>query len=243
MKIESVKLTGTTLPVIVLCVAENSSDMLFDQLTNKVSQSAQFFQHSPIVIDLGGIPLGRVLFNVSRLVEHCRSLGLQPIAFRNVHESMKAQAIELPTLPYVGKENTTELRVKESDDAQVNSAESDLGSSEQINKRASKLITRPIRSGQQVYAEGTDLIVLAQVSEGSEVIADGNIHIYGALRGRALAGVKGDISARIFCQHMNAELIAIAGNFLLSDSIDEALTNQAVHISLEGDRLIVNRMK
>jgi septum site-determining protein MinC len=113
---------------------------------------------------------------------------------------------------------------------------------EKLVQRPSKIIDRPIRSGQQVYAEGADLIVLSQVSEGAEVLADGNIHIYGALRGRALAGVRGDEQARIFCRQMEAELVSIAGNFLLSDSLDSSLKKASVQVSLQDETLSVDAL-
>lgn len=85
--------------------------------------------------------------------------------------------------------------------------------------RPTKLVTQPVRSGQQIYAQGADLIIMSQVSEGAEVLADGHIHVYGTLRGRALAGVNGDTSARIFCRSLEAELLSVAGNFVLSEDL------------------------
>jgi septum site-determining protein MinC len=78
---------------------------------------------------------------------------------------------------------------------------------------------------------------MSQVSEGAEVLADGSIHIYGGLRGRALAGVRGDTEARIFCQRMEAELLSIAGNFMLSDDLPEDMHKQAVQVYLEDEKL------
>lgn len=86
--------------------------------------------------------------------------------------------------------------------------------------RQSKVITQPVRSGQQIYAKDADLIVLASVGTGAELLADGHIHVYGALRGRALAGIKGDTSARIFCSTLNAELVSIAGQYLMPEPGD-----------------------
>lgn len=102
-----------------------------------------------------------------------------------------------------------------------------------------KLITNPIRSGQQVYAAAGDLIVAAPVSAGAELLADGNIHVYGALRGRALAGVNGDEKARIFCQSMEAELVSISGNFKLEESLSSEYRGKAVMIYLEDKVLKV----
>ena len=88
--------------------------------------------------------------------------------------------------------------------------------------------------------ETADLIVMSQVSEGAEVLADGNIHIYGGLRGRALAGVKGDEAARIFCHSMEAELLSIAGNFLLSEDFQEQFLKQPVQVYLKDEGLCID---
>ena len=105
-----------------------------------------------------------------------------------------------------------------------------------------KLVTTHIRSGQQVYQTDGDLIVINTVNTGAEVLADGNIHVYGALRGRALAGVKGDTSARIFCQSLEAELISIAGKYKILESIAAEWHGKAVQIYLEGDELKIEQI-
>lgn len=105
--------------------------------------------------------------------------------------------------------------------------------------RASKIITTPVRSGQQVYAPGGDLIVMAQVSAGAEILADGNIHVYGPLRGRALAGVKGDSRARVFCHSLEAELISIAGTFKLDEDLRSDHWKQPVQIHLNEMDLFI----
>ena len=108
---------------------------------------------------------------------------------------------------------------------------------EKLVYRTAKIIERPVRGGQQIYAEGCDLIVLAQVSEGAEVIADGNIHIYAPLRGRALAGVKGDSNARIFCQAARSRIGIDCRHFILSDELKDKAWKQAAHIQLKDERL------
>lgn len=101
-----------------------------------------------------------------------------------------------------------------------------------------KTVYRPVRSGQQIYAEDSDLVVLAAVNAGAEVMADGDVHIYGPLRGRALAGAKGDRGARIFCQNMGAELVAIAGRFqVLDESVPAEVRGRAVQVYLDGERV------
>ena len=100
-----------------------------------------------------------------------------------------------------------------------------------------KFITTPVRSGQQVVSKGGDLIVSAAVSAGAELLADGHIHVYGALRGRALAGISGDKTARIFCQSLEAELVSIAGFYRLSDAIQPC--DQPCQIYLQGEHIII----
>ena len=100
-----------------------------------------------------------------------------------------------------------------------------------------KLMRRPVRSGQQVYARDTDLIVMGQVGAGAEVIADNHIHIYGPLRGRALCGVSGNTEARIFCQSLEAELVSVAGNYRVLEAIPEDLRGKPAQIWLDEERL------
>ena len=103
--------------------------------------------------------------------------------------------------------------------------------------KAPMLLQRPVRSGQQVYARDTDLIIMGQVGAGAEVIADNNIHVYGPLRGRALCGVSGNTSTRIFCQSLEAELVSVAGNFRVLEEIPPDLRGKPAQIWLDKDRL------
>lgn len=103
---------------------------------------------------------------------------------------------------------------------------------------AAMIINRPLRSGQRVYARDTDLIVIGMVSQGAEVIADGNIHVYGPLRGKAMAGARGDATARIFTTQLDPELLAIAGVYRVIEArLDPSLHKQSVIVRLEGDSL------
>ncbi len=109
--------------------------------------------------------------------------------------------------------------------------------------RPTRVITTPVRGGQQIYAQGGDLIVLAPVSPGAELLADGNIHVYAPLRGRALAGLKGDTRARIFCQRLSAELLSIAGQYKIEEDLRrEPLWGEPVQISLSGHMLNITRL-
>jgi septum site-determining protein MinC len=102
-----------------------------------------------------------------------------------------------------------------------------------------RLIDVPVRSGQRIYAPNCDLIVTNHVSAGAELIADGNIHVYGMMRGRALAGASGDRDAQIFCSHLTAELVSIAGEYWLSDKIPAEFYGKAARLRLADDALTV----
>ena len=110
-------------------------------------------------------------------------------------------------------------------------------------RKAARVVAEPVRSGQQIYAEGCDLIVLGTVSPGAEVIADGCIHIYGKLSGRAIAGARGDESARIFCRKNEAELIAIAGIYAVAEQIKESPRGEAAQAWLDQGRLKIEAHK
>ena len=101
-------------------------------------------------------------------------------------------------------------------------------------KPASLVLESPVRSGQSIFCEG-DVTVLGSVSSGAEIVAGGSIHVYGALRGRAMAGFSGNSSARIFCQRIEAELLAIDGYYRTAEQIDSALRNRPAQAWLEGD--------
>jgi len=107
---------------------------------------------------------------------------------------------------------------------------------------AFKLVAHPVRSGQRVYAAGGDLSIVGPVSSGAELLADGNIHIYGTLRGRAMAGLNGDSDARIFCQDLQAELVSVAGRYRVSENIPAALRGVPVQIFLDQEILRIEKL-
>lgn len=115
-----------------------------------------------------------------------------------------------------------------------------LAKIENTPRLPSKIVSTPVRSGQQIYAKDTDLIILGNVSQGAEIIADGCIHIYGVLRGRAIAGANGNKDAYIFCQNLQPELVSVAGHYWLSDAIPDKYISRAVKVSLDNDSLNID---
>ena len=219
----SFQLKGSVVTIVVLEL-RHYDETLADQLKAKIDAAPQFFVNSPVLINLEKLDNPDAVSSLQPLLARCRELGLLPLGFAGAPDSLQ---------PVIGETGLALLPPPGERASKMAAAPS---------PRASRVITRPVRSGQQVYAEGGDLILLAQVSEGAEVLADGHIHVYGALRGRALAGVNGDTEARIFCQSLEAELVSVAGNFLLQDAFDPALLKQPVQIHLAGESLNMVRL-
>lgn len=243
------QLKGSAITVVVLAIVRYEPKSLVDELKEKIAQAPQFFVNSPVLINLDRLENPEDLKKIGDLLTICRELDLQPLGFSGVPEVLLApvnktglavlptpneRALKLPKQEVAPTVETVVERVVETVVETV--------IEERIVQRQSKVITRPVRSGQQIYAEGADLIVLAQVSEGAEVLADGHIHIYGTLRGRALAGVRGDETARIFCQQLEAELVSVAGNFVLQDSLPKELLKKPAQISLNGEKVVVEAL-
>ena len=243
------QLKGSAITVVVLAIIRYEPKSLVDELKEKIAQAPQFFVNSPVLINLDRLENPESLKKVGDLLTICRELDLQPLGFSGVPEVLLAPVNKtgLAVLP-TPNERALKLPKQETAPAVETVVERVVETvvetviEERIVQRQSKVITRPVRSGQQIYAEGADLIVMAQVSEGAEVLADGHIHVYGTLRGRALAGVRGDETARIFCQQLEAELVSVAGNFVLQESLPKELLKKPAHISLKGEKVMVEAL-
>ncbi|UTW07245.1 septum site-determining protein MinC [Pseudomonas benzenivorans] len=228
------QLKGSMLAITVLELAHNDLERLDQQLTEKVAQAPQFFSNTPLVLALDKLPEGEGNLDLAALMALCRRHGLRTLAVRASREDdiAAADALDLPVLPPSG---ARERLLEPAPKAPEKPAEPEL--------KPSKIITSPVRGGQQVYAQGGDLIVLAPVSAGAELLADGNIHVYAPMRGRALAGIKGNSQARIFCQQMGAEMLSIAGHYKVAEDLRrDPLWGDAVHVSLSGDVLNITRL-
>jgi septum site-determining protein MinC len=241
----SFQLKGSVVTAIVLELYRYSRAQFADELAAKVRQAPMFFQQTPVVISLEKLETDLLTIDFPEAIALCRDFGLRPMAFRGGPDAAKAilEAAGLVQIPVgQGRAAMPEPAPPEPVAAVEPEVVVRTVIEEKLVHRPSKIITRPIRSGQQVYAEGSDLIVMAAVSEGAEILADGHIHVYGALRGRALAGVRGDVQARIFCQSLEAELVSVAGNFKLSDSLRELTWKAPAQVYLQDDTLHVGAL-
>lgn len=235
------QLKGSMLAITVMELARADLDALDRQLAAKVAQAPNFFSNTPLILALDKLAPHEGAVDLPALIRLCRQHGLRTLAIRasRIEDIAAAIAIDLPVLPPSGARERP-----------LDAAEAEPLAIKKIPEkppepliRPTRIVTSPVRGGQQIYAQGSDLVIVAPVSPGAELLADGNIHVYGPLRGRALAGIKGDTRARIFCQQMGAELISIAGQYKVSEDLRrDPLWGTGVQISLSGDVLNIIRL-
>lgn len=231
------QLKGGLFPLTSLQLIGSDLQIFEQQLMHKIQQAPKFFHNAPVVIDLQKLPPTTVI-NFKSLLEILFDKKLIPVGVKGGQPEQQKAAINagLPILPE-NKESASKSEPSSQTSLPIRTTETVEKAQEEPNGSNTRIITEPVRSGQQIYVRGGDLVVLAPVSHGAELLADGNIHVYGPLRGRALAGVTGDQNAHIFCQSLEAELISIAGQYKISEDIEPAAWQAAVDICVQGGRL------
>ncbi|SES18860.1 septum site-determining protein MinC [Halopseudomonas bauzanensis] len=233
------QLKGGMLTMTVLELVHLAPQRFAIQLAEKVEQAPNFFQDTPVLISLEKLDDNLDISGLIALLRICRDHGLQPVALRGAEQfrplAQQASLVLLP--PGRNRDKIIEAPEPAPQPVAQQAEVASVSAPQPADTTPTRVITEPVRSGQQVYARGGDLVVLAPVSAGSELLADGHIHVYGPLRGRALAGVRGDTRARIFCQSLEAELVSVAGQYKVAEDLRRQQWKEAVQISLEGDIL------
>jgi septum site-determining protein MinC len=225
---------------------------LVGEMRDRVQRAPKLFERAAVVIDFGSLSRCPDAASARELVRGLQQAGVLPVAlaFGTTEVELLAREIGLPLLakfraqyeraveaaapapaPPIVREPVREDPVE----ATPVQPAAPVGSPGLMH-------VAPVRSGQQVYAHNRDLTVCAPVGAGAEVIADGSVHIYGPLRGRALAGALGDTNARIFCREFHAELVAVAGHYKVLDEIPANLHGKAVQVWLQNDKLHIEEL-
>ena len=215
----SVELKGASFTLSVLHI--NSSDLqaVMLELDSKLAQAPQFFLGAPLVVNLSAIQHDSL--NLSALKDLLISRQLVIVGITGATTVLSKQAKDLGlAIVKAGKQSSTPPPAP----------------------RQTKIVKQNIRSGQQVYAKNGDLIIFGAVGNGAEVIADGSIHIYGALRGKAMAGAAGDTSAVIIAHSLEAELVSIAGQYWLAENLQQHSSHKSGCIRLNGESLMVESL-
>ncbi|QWT18606.1 septum site-determining protein MinC [Bacillus sp. NP157] len=220
---------------------------LVEELERRVRSAPQMFTRAAVVLDLSHLPKLPDDGMVDALLEAIRSAGMMPVGIA-YGTSETEELAERMNLPLIAKfraqyEPGQGDPVPPSAPAPARSAlaaapVADTGATITAQHHTGSAV----RSGQQVYARERDLVVAAAVANGAEVIADGSIHVYGSLRGRAMAGAQGDETARIFCSDFRAELVAIAGHYRVFEDMPKEFEGQAVQCWLDNGKLMIARL-
>ena len=222
-------------------------DRLAAEMRDRVQRAPKLFARGAVVVDFGGLPALPDVATARALLDALREAGALPVALAWGSSENERLAVELG-LPLLAKFRAQYEPAGGSPAADAGPAPAPAPRAAEPAPAATAaaaarggepglMQASAVRSGQQVYADNRDLTVLAAVGAGAEVIADGSIHIYGALRGRALAGAQGNAKARIFCREFHAELVAIAGHYKVLEDLPADLRGKAVQVWLDGDQL------
>ena len=223
---------------------------LAEEMADRVRRAPKLFARAAVVVDFGGLSQCPDAGQTRALLDALRGAGVLPVALAYGTSAVEALSQEVG-LPLLAK-----FRASYERDGELPAAPSpapapapaapapEVAPAPAPAARAEPGLVHlhPVRSGQQVYAQDRDLTLCATVRAGAEVIADGSIHVYGALRGRALAGASGVTSARIFCREFHAELVAVAGHYKVLEEIPRELLGKPVQIWLEHDKLRIEQL-
>ena len=223
---------------------------LVDEMRSRVQRAPKLFLRAAVVLDFGGLSQVPDATSVQSLIDGLRQAGVLPVAlaYGTSETERLAESLGLPLLakfraqyergdePPAAPAPATAPAPRQAADGGPAPAPAAPAAAPHAGQPG-MMHAAPVRSGQQVYADNRDLTVLSSVGAGAEVIADGSVHIYGPLRGRALAGAQGNEKARIFCREFHAELVAVAGHYKVLEDIPKELYGKAVQVWLEDGQL------
>ncbi|MCC7634640.1 septum site-determining protein MinC [Stenotrophomonas rhizophila] len=227
-------------------------ERLTREMHDRVARAPKLFGRAAVILDFGGLSQIPDAATAQALLDGLRSAGVLPVAlaYGTTETERLSQQLGLPLLAkFRAQYERADLEAAAAPPPAPAPAPEPARRPRAAAPAAAvpataaaapapgRMQTSNVRSGQQLYAENCDLTVMATVGAGAEVIADGSIHIYGTLRGRALAGAQGNTTARIFCRDFHAELVAIAGHYKVLDDVPDNLRGKAVQVWLEQDQI------
>jgi septum site-determining protein MinC len=232
----SFEIKSASLPLVSFVLRSTDITQVAQDLQTRLGDTPDFFDNDAVLVDLQHLEDQGGPLDLPALVQLLRSFRMNPVALRPHNAAHEAAATlaglflttEARTLP---PSPATQEVVREVEVIREVVREVTSGGSAMV-------VDKPLRSGQHVYAKGRDLVMLAMVNPGAEIMADGHIHVYAPLRGKAIAGAKGDTSARIFTNCLEAELLSIAGVYRTSDiPLPKEVAGKPAQVWLVGDKL------
>lgn len=237
------EIKSASLPLVALLLKSTDLDALSRELATRFGDIPDFFDNDPLVVDLSALAADAQALDFAALVAMMRPYRVVPIAVRGGSAGQMAAAAA------AGLVAAPDARVAAPAPATAKSAKAaPPPEAAPVPAPGALVIDKPLRSGQQVYARGRDLVVMSMVNAGAEVIADGHIHVYAPLRGKAMAGARGNADARIFALSLEPELLSIAGIYRTSETpLPKNVWGHAAQVRLaagpDGDKLLIEAMK
>ena len=217
---QSFEIKSAQLPLVALLPKSKQWAVVQAELLAQygaAGKNANFFDHDPVVLDFSALPQPGTFTDIHPLLQALRQSRLVPVGFRGEPPDWTAALLQAGLAPAdMAKATSSPAPVKAAPTLAPPPA--NIPVVREVHSAPTMLIDRPVRSGQKVYAKGADLVVLAMVNQGAELVADGNIHVYAPMRGKAIAGARGNGAARIFSLCLEPELISIAGVYRTSEN-------------------------
>jgi septum site-determining protein MinC len=233
------ELKDTSLPLVTVVLHQADVALLVEELQRKLGETPNFFDDDPVVIDLAPLrdEAGPLAFGdiMAALREHRMRPAL--VTGGNPQQMADALAAGLPAAPEPAP--APRPRTVEIEREVIREVVREVPT-----MVPTLVVDKPLRSGQQAYAKGGDLVVHAAVNAGAEVLADGHVHVYGPLRGKAIAGARGDATARIYTACLEAQLVAVAGTYLTTEEpLPADVWGKPAQVRLQGDKLVMEALK
>lgn len=238
---------GGMLPMTVMELNSSDPELIRQHLDSKQTQSPAFFQHTPLLLSVEKLDVEHL--SLERICAVCREHRLLPVAVRGGADPVRQSAWALGLGWFAPVDNTRAKHLSGIDPAVgepgIQTPDTDPHSSAPLPKAPAgmKVHRGTVRSGQQVSAANGDLVIVGAVNAGAEILAAGSIHVYGALRGRALAGIHGNTDVRIFCTELHAELLSVTGDYKRLEDIEPSLLGSAVEVNLEQGQLDIKPLR
>ncbi len=235
---------SATLPLVALLIKTTDAAALVADLTRRLSDTPDFFSNDPLVIDLSAVRDSEASLDFPALIALLRRHRVLPVAVRGGNPEQTAAAvaaglIDVPEVVLSQRHESPQIEVQEVVREVIREVKVEVP----VAGPGTVVIDKPLRSGQQVYARGADIVVLALVSNGAEVIADGNVHVYAPLRGKAIAGARGNTEARIFSTCLEPELVSIAGIYRTTEvALPPEVAGKVAQIRLVGEKLLIEAL-
>lgn len=236
----SVDLYGNNFTILVMSIRTTCMDTLRLALTKKIKDSPNFFYRiTPIIVDVSKINNDNEWLDLYKTISEVGLCVIGVCCCQNDTLKNLITKIGLPIFTKGKIQDNFNCKCKKNCDNNEFSIYSKKKLSENFR---TKIIDSPIRSGQKIYAREKDLIIISNVSTGAEIIADGNIHIYGMMKGRVLAGASGNEEAQIFCSYVFPELVSIGGYYWLIDQIPQKFLGKSARFFLKNKTLVIQNI-